>query len=478
MTGVENRLSRSLHALSRARLRDVFIRAVVLAGLLAALAVVGYLAAGRRPERALVIGVGALVCVVAVRSVHRIELWAVAILATAAFVRFSIGTGTESSIVASLALTGLVVALWLARMLVIERRLRLKPAPTNLPLLGFIVAATVSLVWGIAFRDPLVVIWSSFPLVQVASLVVMVLLPGVFLLVGNTIEDVRWLKAMVRVVLTAGTIGLAHEFLHVPLPFAVNVLGIFPMWASSIACSLALFDRRLRLWQRVLLLVFAAGWLLYGYPRRVSWLAAWVPSFAAMSVVTLMRSRWFILLIVIVFVFVGWRYVQTNLQGEMSESGRTRWEAWVQNWRVTSKHFLFGTGPAGYAVYYMSYFPTRAMATHSNYIDLFSQTGIVGLSFSLWFFGALVWVGYRLCLRLRKRSDFLEALAIAGFAGTVGGLVAMFIGDWMFPFAYTQTISGYDYVVYNWLLMGVVPAIDFMTRSQRAQVEPCEASAS
>mgnify|MGYP005841523827 CR=1 FL=1 len=434
-----------------------------------ALAAVGFLSAQKSPELVVAVGAAPLALVIIAQVARKIEMGVVLIFASAAFVRLSIPTGTESKVVASLVLTGIVVAFWVARMLVVEKRLQLKPAPTNLPLLGFICAAVISLFWGIAFRDPLVVTWSTFPFVQLASLTVMILLPGAFLLVGNCVEDIIWLKVMVGLVLVTGAIGLACEFWAITIP--VNVLGIFPMWAAAVSCALAFFDRKLHPWKRVLLLAFSAGWIWYGYFRRLTWLAAWMPSFAALSVVSFRRSKWFIVPIVVASILVSRQYIETTYQGEMAISGQTRLAAWTQNWQVTSKHLLFGTGPAGYAAYYMSYFPSRAIASHSNYIDILSQTGIVGLFFHLCFFGALFWSGYRLCQRLKGQSDFMEGMANAAFAGTVGCIVAMGIGDWLYPFAYTQTIAGFDYAVYNWLLMGTIPALDFMTRPQSAKAK-------
>jgi O-antigen ligase len=108
----------------------------------------------------------------------------------------------------------------------------------------------------------------------------------------------------------------------------------------------------------------------------------------------------------------------------------------------------------------MSYFPTEAMATHNNYLDILAQTGILGLGLCMWFFFALIWLGYKLCCRLRGRGDFPEGLANAALAGTVGAVFAMVIGDWVFPFAYTQTIAGFDYTVYSWLFMGAILVLD------------------
>lgn len=452
-------------ALRRMRIfqsRSLLLRGAILLGVPLGLVLIGLVAARWSLGLAAVIGLAPLGVIAFLGMVQQLEWGVIAILATAAFVRFTLPTGTESRIVASMAVAGVVMVVWVAQMVVVKRELRLTSSPVNLPLLGFIGAAVISLVWSTAFRDPLVVVWSSFPFVQLASLVVMVLLPAVFLLVANTIRDVRWLKGMVGLMLLVGVLGLVKDFGRLPLP--VNILGLFPMWAVAISGALAAFDRRLPWWQRICLSLLTLGWVWYGYGRKVWWVISWAPSFAVLSVIAVMRSRWLIILVVVALVIVGIRYAQTRAQSEFAESGRTRLAAWAQNWKVTTHHWLFGTGPAGYAAYYMSYYPTTGMATHSNYIDLLAQTGIVGLTFYLWFFGALVWKGYQLCLLLRGQGGFEEALANAAFAGAVGSMAAMALGDWLIPFAYTNTIAGFDYIVYSWLFLGAIPVLEVLAR--------------
>jgi O-antigen ligase len=107
----------------------------------------------------------------------------------------------------------------------------------------------------------------------------------------------------------------------------------------------------------------------------------------------------------------------------------------------------------------MSYFPTEATASHSNYIDIIAQTGIVGSFFIAWFFIAQVRGGLRLHRELEGRGDFAESLTVAVLAGTAGCVIAMALGDWLLPFAYTQGIIGFDAAMFNWLFMGSLWAL-------------------
>jgi O-antigen ligase len=320
----------------------------------------------------------------------------------------------------------------------------------------------VALIWSILLRDPLVLIWSSFPLVQLASAIVMIVLPGVFLLVANNINSLKLLKVMVGIMLFAGVLGLIKRYWLGSLP--INAEGLFTMWVISLSTGLALFNHELSWLKRSALLALAGGFTYWGFGMNISWLGGWLPGFIALGTLGFLRSKKLsVILAIAVVVLIALDsdyYLGTVLQNENNESGLSRLAAWEVNWRVTGKHLLFGTGPAGYAVYYMSYFPHEGMATHSNYIDVLAQIGIIGFAFYVWFFLILAWQGYKLCRRLKGRGDFSEALACAALAGTISCIVAMGFGDWLFPFAYTQTIAGFDHAVYSWLFMGTIVALN------------------
>lgn len=433
---------------------STMVRYVILAATL-----MGFLAVGRltprlrKPELIPLVIIAMPVVFLALNS---LEFGVLAIVLAAATVRFSIPTGTHSEIVASLALTALFVTIWLSRMLVVEKRIRLQPSPINLPLLGFVVTCVISFVWSNVFRDILVVTWDSWPFVQIGGLAVMILLPGALLLTANCITNSKWLKWLTGVFIVVGAASFLGSRARLPVHF-LQVRPLFPTWLMSLSYAQALFNRRLSWPMRILLLLLAAGWFYEVFVNQMHWLSGWMPAVVSLAVISALKSKYFLVLLMIAIVAFGVMkadIVMARFEEEQSVSGETRLDAWLHNWRVTGQHWLFGVGPAGYAAYYMSYFPLEAMATHSTYIDILSQTGIVGLAFFLWLFAALIVSGWKLVKRLKGAANFEEAFSVAVLGGCMAAIVAMALGDWIVPFVYTQTIAGFDYAVYTWIMLG------------------------
>jgi hypothetical protein len=338
----------------------------------------------------------------------------------------------------------------------IRKQLSLRPTPANRPLLLFMATAVLALVWSNVFRDPLVRAWGSFPFVQAASTFVILLLGGAFLLVVNAVDDLCIVKVIVILFLAVSILG----YLELGL---VQTRGVYTMWVIALAYSQALFNQRLPWWLRVACLGLTAMWIEWSLLRRLTWLASWVPSVAVLGLLTFLRSRKLFLILMIfaiAFLFSQKHVIEAAFAVESEVSGNTRLDAWAVNWRVTGKHLLFGTGPAGYAAYYMTYWPDDGVATHSNYVDILAETGVVGLFFYLWFFGAILWSGYRAFRRFQGRWDFATAYAAAALVGCIGTMMVMGLGDWVIPFAYTQGIEGYDYAIYSWIFLGGLYAVE------------------
>lgn len=435
-----------------------FYRPLIVAGVILADLMLGYIVLRLRPDYLLAAVAAVPLLLIALRWP---ESGVLGILLTAAFVRVTLPTGTQSRIVASLVLTALLVGLWLVRNLV-EKRPLLKPSPVNRPLLAVMAVSVVSYIWCLIFRDPLVTPWRTWPVVQIAALVVMLLLPGALILTANTISDLRWMRVLYWATVGVGTLALLLKFARVDARF-INTGGLFSLWFVSLVYGQILFNRELSTPMRLALTGLLAVWMYDRFVLNTHWLAGWVPPFLAIGMLTFLKSRkWFAVMLVVMAALLAleWRgFIQQVIAGESAESGVTRLAAWAVNWRVTGRHILFGTGPAGYAVYYMSYFPHEAMATHSNYIDILSQLGIVGLGLYLWLLGTLVVVGLRAWRRERPGGGFAAGLAAGALGGCAGVILAMALGDWLIPFVYTQTIAGFDYAVYAWLWLGVMVSL-------------------
>ena len=390
-------------------------------------------------------------------STTRFSYIPVVILIFALFVPFSLGTGTDSDLVDSLLLTIVFSAIWFVRLLFNVQNIKLARFSINFPLAGFMLITLLAYIWSNVFRDPLVSYWESFPMVQLASTVVMIMLPLAFLMVPNFVHDLKTIKWMATLIILAGIFQLIANFF--PIPFGINSRGLFSMWVIAISLALAYFNNNIPLPFRVALFLLAAGWLYWGYWYNYTWLAGWVPGVFVFGLLSVLRSKKLAILILGLFIlYIVYQYdeIRWMIYREFDESGLTRVAAWQVNWRITSQHLLLGTGPAGYAAYYMSYFPREGMATHSNYIDMIAQTGILGITFLLWFFINLFKLAFGNIKNYKYEHNFSEAMGNATFAGFLGCLLMMAFGDWMFPFAYTQSIEGFDYIVVNWLMLGVI----------------------
>jgi hypothetical protein len=59
----------------------------------------------------------------------------------------------------------------------------------------------------------------------------------------------------------------------------------------------------------------------------------------------------------------------------------------------------------------------------------------------------------------KGRFDFTQAFGVGASAALLGVVVATGLGDWLLPFVYTQTIAGFDYAVYSWVLLGAMVSL-------------------
>lgn len=451
--------------------QTTLLRIGIILGVLIAAAAVGFVLA-RRPYSsnlqtfALAGSIAAVAGVIALNRFGRNEYGLLAIILLAGLVNFfTLPTGTQSKLVLSLVMATGLCGLWFLDMLLIKKKFSLKPSPVNKPILTFIVIGVISFVWSILLTDPLIYRHRSFAIVQVAALFVNSLLPFMVIFVINKIHEEQWLRYLTWIVIGIGMFAWVSIQFNLPTTRMVEngMRGMFITWVGALAYGQALFNEKLTHRQRALLLLVLAAWVYWSFFQARLWLSGWFPLAVACAILTLLRSRQLFMLFVfgsLVVAAINYDYLYEEIVvANLDEGGGQRLDIWRMNLNHVGNHPWFGMGPAGYALYNMTYHPEDARSTHNNYFDILAQTGIIGLACFIWMVGTFFSLGNRLRQKLTQQRNFAEGFANATLAGLVAALVSMTLGDWVLPFAYNQTISGFDNAVFTWMLIGGMLAL-------------------
>jgi hypothetical protein len=453
------------------RNQSVVIRVGIVGALLCVLSVVGLLVTEVSPVFAIA-AVAGLLIVPAV--LFNLQIGPLLILLVATATEWYVSKG----ITPALMLTAFLTVVWLIRQMVLEHRLELVKSPVMAPALVFILIAVISLPWGKAMADPFLISWSGVELIQLAQLAVLVLSPVALILTANLITAKRHLSMLVYTYLGLTTIGILAELLQ--LPFQLNLRGLTSTWAVSLLYGQLLFNRKLPKWVCLAFVPVIGMWLYTRLFLGITWKSGWLPIVISIGVITFLRSKKVFLLLlavllVSVFVFYGWW--QEVWAQEDAESGN-RFDKWafLFTHHSTRGHWFLGTGPFGYALYFMTYFPTNSASTHSNYIDLFLQLGVVGCVAFAWLLGAIARTGYRLCTA-RLRDPFIAGFVSSALGGLIAVLAAMFLGDWFTPFVLNQGLHGFSWTVNSWIFLGALVTVPFILENEQATEERCEANA-
>ncbi|MEZ4836801.1 MAG: O-antigen ligase family protein [Caldilineaceae bacterium] len=368
----------------------------------------------------------------------------------------------------SLVLAMVVMGYWLLGFIINKHQERLLPSPINRPIWIFVIISIVAYGWGVVLRDPLVYVPGSFVVTQAAALLVNILLPLLALLVSNKLVDLKWWRTLAWIMVGLGAFHFVSVELNLPTQQLISngSRGLFTAWVTGIAYALALFDEEQPLWRRGLLLVLVAAFLYQSMIKNTLWLSGWIPTLIICVVVTFYRSKKLFALgvlvgLVILAINAGTIYERVVV-ANVDEGGTERLEIWSMNLAHVAKHPFFGMGPAGYAVYNMTYHPLDARSTHNNYFDVLAQTGIIGFVAFLWMQWRFLVLGMKNCRRVTHKRNFSAALGAVTLGGAVAAMVAMMLGDWVLPFAYNQTISGFDNAAYTWIFLGGIAALAHM----------------
>jgi O-antigen ligase len=376
---------------------------------------------------------------------------------------WSLGTGTQSQLVAAFLFSAFLLGAWLTRAL-LRRDLHIPNSPIVVPTVCLACVWLLALVVSDVVQDPTVRFPSTWTLIQLGGLSVVVVPCGVLLLALHAGMNTRWIRWATWSFIGVGVVGVAFFYLTPGRGTGpLQTGGLFTMWIVALAYGQALFNDKLAPWVRAALVLLSGAWIVKALVLETWWFSGWLPSLVVLAALTLFRSRRaFVALLgpVGLAVIVNWQTVYDVVWGTTVRKGDlNRFDIWSQTLDLVKHYPILGTGPAGYAAYFMNLYAgsSFSMSTHNNYFDVLAETGVVGCLVFAWFLIALLCIGWRACRNWR--SGFLGGYAHAGMAGLIGVSVAMFQGDWLIPFVYNQTIVGYRYTIHSWVFFGFLASL-------------------
>ncbi len=401
-----------------------------------------------------------------------------ALVLAALVLPLEIGTGTEVRLNPASLLVLALAGLWLLASLR-RRTLAFAASSVNRPLLLFLAAGLLSLLIGRATWDPTVPVGGSFLLVQLAQWAIFAFSALAFWLAANLIRDERWLWRLTALFLIVGG-GVA--ILRV-LPGAGGMLNRFttiafvraPFWvlAAALAGAQLLWNRRLSLpWRFLLVAILATGFYFGFFINRES-SSTWVGIGAALGVLIWLRFprlRWplaaLILTMIAIGILVPTVYEFAGGDDAWFSTGGSRLVLIGRVVEVTMRNPITGLGPAAYRpyanatplVYAHIFWVDPRVSSHNNYVDLFSHGGLLGLSLFGWFAWEIALLGAR--LRTRYTDGVAGAYVNGMLAAGASSLVLMLFADWILPFVYNIGFPGFQASVLVWLFLGGLVALE------------------
>lgn len=394
----------------------------------------------------------------------------------ALIVRQSFGTGTQVQLNSAALLVPVMLGVLLLD-LVVRKNSHLVRSRTFLPLGLFLLAALLSLLIGNATWDPFVPRNTNFIWVQLGQWTIFSLSAGAYFLTAQLVREERWLRRLTWTFLILGG-GLA--ILRV-LPFDVSLfqdiatvgLNRAPFWMllAAISGGLLLFDGEQSRGQRIYLLGILVVVLYFSFVIARKSSSTWVGVSAALAVLVWLRwprFRWVIVVSIVLLLAAGILFPAVyNFAGGEADWERTGLGRVVLIERVVEvsmRNPITGLGLASYRVYAatrpLGIWDVPQVSSHNNYVDLFSQVGLVGMAIFTWFVIEVARLGND--LRGRYSRSFASGYVHSMLATLASALVLMLFADWILPFVYNIGFPGFQASVLVWLFLGGLVALDQM----------------
>ena len=362
-----------------------------------------------------------------------------------------------------------VLGVWFLDMLVVQRKFQIVRSRAVLPILLFALISILSFFLGQFSWYPFA---RNAPLAaQLGGLAINLLSVGAFLLVAHLVDNYHKLEFLTWTFIIFGSIYVLGRFLKLDWIDHLYQLGftagsLFWTWLVALLAGQALANRDLKFGKRLLLGILILLTFYVALDQAFDWRSGWFPPLVSIAVIIAIRYwrniRYFAILAVIPFYFIV-----TASIGQEDWSWGTRMDAWVIVLSIASVSPILGMGFANY-YWYTPLFPIRGydvrFNSHSQFVDLIAQTGLVGLTCFIWFFIEVGLLG----LKVVKSAPegFAKAYIYGALGGLAGTLVAGYLVDWVLPFVYNIGMTGFRASVLAWLFLGGIVSIEQIVRHQ------------
>jgi hypothetical protein len=382
------------------------------------------------------------------------------------FVPFSGPGGLNASIVAVIFLMGV----WIMDMFIVQRKFHFIHSRAIRPAFYFIIVSVIAFGMG---QIPWFIFANQAPLdAQIGGFAIYFFLLSTMIMTANLLQDMIWLKTIVWIFLGLGTIYVLGRALHLSIIQRLYQQGfhansMFWLWFIILPLGQAMFNKHLTTRVRILLYGIVALGFYVNFVQQIDWRSGWVPALVAAVTLFGLRFRRLALLS-IPFVLVIAIYLAQDLISTDLYSWGTRVDAWLIVLEISKVSPLIGLGFANY-YWYAPLFPIRGYAirfnSHSQFVDIVAQTGILGLFCFFWLLFEVGRLGWNLIHKLP--DGFARGYAHSVFAGVLGSIMAAFLVDWLLPFAYNIGLDGVRASILPWIFFGGLISVERIYASQQ-----------
>jgi hypothetical protein len=399
------------------------------------------------------------------------------LVASTTIIPLTVSTGTKTSLNFTVMLVPALLGLWFFDMIARKRHFQLYFTSAVFAGIGLAIAAFLAFVLG---QLPWFALTPAPLTAQVGGLAVFLFSVGAFLLTIHQIEDQVWLRRITFLFLFLATLQMVATMMPNILPFRrifhpLNS-SLVLTWLIALAYSLSLFNRRLNMgWRVILLLIVVLAFFLTLFRLR-AWASGWMPGVVAVLVITWAWRPRLGMVLGVLCVGVSLIYMNDIIGIVILEdnfySVDSRLAAWKVLLELINVNPFLGLGPANYYWYTPLYsilgFNVQ-FNSHNQYVDIIAQTGLIGIAFFGWWAFAVARLGWR--LRNKVAAGFEKAFVYAALGGLAGTLFAGMLGDWILPFVYNVGLNGFRGSVVAWLMLGGLVALDRIYREKEMAVD-------